>query len=518
MKKTKIILCLGIVLCMIGCSDDEEVTTAATVPFSLTASLTQRSTDSEDNNLMQGKWNEGNQLAVMKTGSSGIKKGIFTFSPTSTVSANSFTGNLSSNVKNGNEIAVFYPATAITATSSDTLTQVLSLIGQDGTPAGIANYDYSWALCKATMDERSGTADCEMTNLMAIGKFRFITDDATPLKNISRITITAVSGELYSNATVKLKDGTFSNMKKGSITIYNKAGISGTTYISFFPGQAQLHFTLVTSTGKVYETATSESIMLEKGKIHTVAPLTCTPLSPAKVGDYYYSDCTYSTQRNLNKTCIGIIYALNNEDGSLNKSLTASPFGRIVALSDSKINLKWIAKAEDIKGIENYDNADGTLKLGSLPYYKGTVDSFFSDKEEEQIKGVTINTETGLIRSWVANGALSDFSGLKNTSHINSATTSYPAGTYCHQYSTEGKGAGEWYLPAAGELALLWELQQTKVICNANQKCFNNFDRRYYWSSSENSSEAAWYLNFLSGTIAPNSKASNYNVRPVSAF
>ncbi|MCS3156356.1 hypothetical protein NXY07_02945 [Phocaeicola dorei] len=40
MKKTTTILCLGIALCMLGCSDDDDqVTTTSTVPFSLTASL-----------------------------------------------------------------------------------------------------------------------------------------------------------------------------------------------------------------------------------------------------------------------------------------------------------------------------------------------------------------------------------------------------------------------------------------------------------------------------------------------
>ena len=40
MKKTTTILCLGIALCMLGCSDDDDqVTTISTVPFTLTASL-----------------------------------------------------------------------------------------------------------------------------------------------------------------------------------------------------------------------------------------------------------------------------------------------------------------------------------------------------------------------------------------------------------------------------------------------------------------------------------------------
>ena len=168
---------------------------------------------------------------------------------------------------------------------------------------------------------------------------------------------------------MKLKNGEFSSTQTGNITIKNKAGISGTTYISFFPSEAQLHFTLVTTTGEVYEAATSTTIKLEKGKVYEAPALTCTLLPSAKVGDYYYSDATFSSEKNENKTCIGIVYALDDADGNLSPTLSTSPFGRIVALGDNQSSTKWISKAEDIEGIENYTTADGTLTSGVLPYY-----------------------------------------------------------------------------------------------------------------------------------------------------
>ncbi|MCS3156357.1 hypothetical protein NXY07_02950 [Phocaeicola dorei] len=160
----------------------------------------------------------------MKTGSSGVPKTILT---RETDSSDTFTGDLSTLVKNENEIAVFYPAAAITATSSDTLTQTLNLSGQDGTLAGITNYDYSWALCKASMNETTGSSACEMTSLVTIGKFQFTANGDSPLNNITRITVTATAGNLYSSAVMKLKDGEFSSTQTGNITIKNKTGISG---------------------------------------------------------------------------------------------------------------------------------------------------------------------------------------------------------------------------------------------------------------------------------------------------
>lgn len=516
MKKTTTILCLGIALCMLGCSDDDDqVTTTSTVPFSLTASLSPRSSDAEDTGILQGNWDANSQLAVIKTGSSGVPKSILT---RKTDSSDSFTGNLSTLVKNENEIAVFYPAAAITANSSDTLTQTLNLSGQDGTLAGITNYDYLWAQCKAGMNETTGSSACEMTSLVTIGKFQFTVNGGSPLNNITRITITATAGTLYSSAVMKLKNGEFSSTQTGNITIKNKAGISGTTYISFFPSEAQLHFTLVTTTGEVYEAATSTTIKLEKGKVYEAPALTCTLLPSAKVGDYYYSDATFSSEKNENKTCIGIVYALDDADGNLSPTLSTSPFGRIVALGDNQSSTKWISKAEDIEGIENYTTADGTLTSGVLPYYNGTADSFFSDKDEERIKGATIHVETGQPATWVSEGAISDFNGKAHTAYLGKSSSSYPAGGYCYQYSTSGKSAGEWYLPSAGELTLLWELQKAGIICKDKQDCFNDFARKAYWSSSEHSAESAWHLNFVSGAIVANSKASNYATRPVAQF
>lgn len=140
-----------------------------------------------------------------------------------------------------------------------------------------------------------------------------------------------------------------------------------------------------------------------------------------------------------------------------------------MALGDNQSSTKWISKAEDIEGIENYTTADGTLTSGVLPYYNGTADSFFSDKDEERIKGATIHVETGQPATWVSEGAISDFNGKAHTAYLGKSSSSYPAGGYCYQYSTSGKSAGEWYLPSAGELTLLWELQKPESFAKTNK-------------------------------------------------
>ena len=123
-----------------------------------------------------------------------------------------------------------------------------------------------------------------------------------------------------------------------------------------------------------------------------------------------------------------------------------------------------------------------------------------------------------LRKSDAAKLRVTDFNGKAHTAYLGKSSSSYPAGGYCYQYSTSGKSAGEWYLPSAGELTLLWELQKAGIICKDKQDCFNDFARKAYWSSSEHSAESAWHLNFVSGAIVANSKASNYATRPVAQF
>ena len=129
--------------------------------------------------------------------------------------------------------------------------------------------------------------------------------------------------------------------------------------------------------------------------------------------------------------------------------------------------------------------------------------------------------------------AMLDFDGRKHTDAIIKAssadhvtnTASYAAG-YCRAYSranSKGKGltAGYWWLPSVGENLMMYSNAlkinyALSLIKGATQLDLTS----WYWTSTERSSQYAWYLNFSDGTL-------NYwrdkvqdkgHVRPVSAF
>ena len=118
--------------------------------------------------------------------------------------------------------------------------------------------------------------------------------------------------------------------------------------------------------------------------------------------------------------------------------------------------------------------------------------------------------------------ATADWQGKNNTrlvlEYCKTNGYSCPAFEYVNSYKTEGTIAGDWYLPAAGELNAI----------NANMRVLNTalgkiggtkLDIGYYWSSSEYSDYNAWSeLRDIGNTNGNNSKYNSNYVRPVLAF
>ena len=510
MKNIKLILGGVFALCLIltACSKEEEVVETTPVPFNLNVEYPVK--NAENVAYPESEWNTGAQLVALRTDKLHIDKVIMSW-----VSGNTFKGMVPSNETNeDSDFAFLHPAEAFVPNTNDTLTQVLPLSGQDGTLRGVIQFDYMWGKGNVTDNGGSFSLTTEMTPLVGVCKFQFLSDGGSPIGNISQIIVTAPSGTLYQSAKISVTNGELDDWTKGSIKISNKAGIGNEVYVALYPLEASLHFTINTIDGKVYE-ATSDVLSVEKGCFYIVEPIVCSSLPDAKLGDYYYNDATWSTDLNVKKTCVGIVYALENEQGKIDKTLVSSTHGRVVALEDCKRRVNWASSADDVEGLEGLDVLCDTLTIGSLPYFEGTANSYFVDDAAHQLKGISINETTGQIVNWYTSGALADFDGEYNTSFINISQVTKPAGTHASQYS---RGLSGWYLPSVGELALLYTLQNSGFINNDKQNKYKNLEHFGYWSSSECGEDEAWYINFYSGIATGNSKMSTYNIRTVIRF
>ena len=115
-------------------------------------------------------------------------------------------------------------------------------------------------------------------------------------------------------------------------------------------------------------------------------------------------------------------------------------------------------------------------------------------------------------------GTLSDFNGKTNTGYIvASSSDAQDMGTVLKNFneSTDGQNQGksDWYIPACGQLSLIYmNMNDLNTVLNAiGGKPLSDSS---YWSSSEYSSNSAWYVYFYSGKVSGNDmKNSRVQVR-----
>ena len=164
--------------------------------------------------------------------------------------------------------------------------------------------------------------------------------------------------------------------------------------------------------------------------------------------------------------------------------------------------------------------------IGVVAYINGDTRLAVNLVNKSFVWGGTGTDIPGLTNIISTSTAQNDFSGKSNTSTIVSTlgdTSDYAAG-YCYNYTTTGTSKGDWYLPAMGELYAL-------VVINGNITALNaglvaaggsklltrdSFDR--YWSSSEFSSDGAWYGYKSDSYVGLHIKDYNDYVRCVLAF
>lgn len=231
---------------------------------------------------------------------------------------------------------------------------------------------------------------------------------------------------------------------------------------------------------------------------------------PAKIGDYYYSDQTWSTEYNKEKTCIGIVFALSEEkDGDINVSLAESMHGRIVAL-DNIGDYTWAANPKyDIEELPNFSLLDGKYESGYLP---------IDGKKEYQSPTDTPQLPYNLA-SWPTDNnvyALTDYNGRNYIRYYKEYSK---AGEDCYYYKREELGEGFWYLPSLGELtrlgmACVGDLLDPQKL--SSYRKLTGYD--VYWSSTEKNEYEAWSYAPINGQVIGIDKGHNFSVRPISSF
>lgn len=139
---------------------------------------------------------------------------------------------------------------------------------------------------------------------------------------------------------------------------------------------------------------------------------------------------------------------------------------RIMSINSSKNYISWSLRHNDIPGLINYK---------------------YDNRSIEPYKDIDGKYNTNCIVDYCKENNIN----LQND---------YPATYYCTSYSP-GFHDGKWYFPSAGELKLFYDNREKfrescKLIGLETNMNSDYSGHRYFWSSTEHSSDDAWFLLF----------------------
>lgn len=180
-----------------------------------------------------------------------------------------------------------------------------------------------------------------------------------------------------------------------------------------------------------------------------------------QIGDFVYGDKTWSTELDSTKTCVGVITDVRSKDF-------------------------------DFIALRDVDVAFWAQTLGIIP-------------------NVVTETNESL--------ALCDFAGKTNSQSIILAKpTESTAAHQCAAYSTEGFGAGSWFLPSCGQWGVA-QLSRVKIDTSISATIGSGpLSSGSYWTSTQYNSNDAWIFGWVNGTKRGTTKSNSYTVRPFCTY
>ena len=240
-----------------------------------------------------------------------------------------------------------------------------------------------------------------------------------------------------------------------------------------------------------------------------------------KVGDFFYSDGTWSTELDAAKTPVGIVFYVGDpgvDDAALRADFPGCTHGLIVGLKQTKC--EWQ---------EDYGDFDSEADM--------TVGEWIEE---------TTDYESIATKSYAMNSVFNKIMGYNNTKGIEEfndgeygwyyevlvgSKLSAAVGGVSAPASTSG-----WYVPSAKEVSLICsgdlgenidDLGYNDTPDNANATLINARIAQIsgaialsgvYWSSTEYSVKEADSVQFSNGLVMQTSKGGANNLRPVLAF
>ena len=348
--------------------------------------------------------------------------------------------------------------------------------------------DYMYAI-PAEVNNGKNKVNLTMKHAMAAVKLNIVKGDFS-----SDATLTSIrmrSAGMGASATLNAKTGALSSVA-GASTWFTETH-DNVTITTDSPASSEF---LVIPTGSA--SATIDMLFTINGEDYTLQTTPSTTLEPGYI--YEYTAVLNDSEVTLKSVTVEQ-WATQNK-GSQNgvpysiyvKAVKAD--GTLIEVGDADESCIAVALLAGPKPfwIEKYEDANAAWNGNTtLCWVKSYTDLSLTNY---RIKGKISNKNW---RTWRL-GAISDFNGKINTPVIvASSTNNRDMGTVLTNFNnaTDGQNQGysDWYVPAFGQLYLMFS--HRGAINTALSKIGGvAFASTAYWSSSEESSNNAWWVNF----------------------
>ncbi|WP_418697585.1 fimbrillin family protein, partial [Bacteroides sp.] len=222
-------------------------------------------------------------------------------------------------------------------------------------------------------------------------------------------------------------------------------------------------------------------------------------LNSPNVGDYYYSDGTWSATKDDTKTCIGIVFKVGAEDwdksATYEGNIGCNIRGYVVALINTfNRKGKW-------KALNTGESAVDT-DLGNLPASSANTPN--ESNENYAISGYA-STQT-IINNYSSSDATvwEEYMPFKSIASYRSLVVAPPV-------------SSDWYLPSLIQLKTVYGVKSniTSLLSSLGSSFATDNN---YWSCNEVSATNAWGISFGNGNSSNTVKTTEYYTRAILTF
>ena len=243
--------------------------------------------------------------------------------------------------------------------------------------------------------------------------------------------------------------------------------------------------------GTVTITATTAS---EATSNSTPKSATCTvtvkkPVAPVHVGDYYYSDGTWSTELNSSKTVIGVVFATVNAAASDNHLATDYPkCNNGLVLSLEEYTSTMVAdRGWGRSDCTNWWDRNGYTTYGNTSQSVG----YSNTKAHEAVNAASIQSY-GYTVDWT----------LFNSSS--------PFATHKTRVATPSS-ASSWYVPSFAEMQLIKQNLDVVNSAIARVSGGDKVSSDLYWCSTHRDFASGWYNSFSMNSNGWSASSTQYS-------